>query len=172
MRDPPALDGKTPHEVYHDVLPACQRPRYEPRARWPRSAPCASPPTLVAGHCGAHIRLDVRYHRDRKHLARVARFGFVPPPPPGRGHRRTVFAVRCEHTVKAGEVEAGLGHRKRLRNYIFPRFFITLMMTPSLIDIDRVHHDFELIEKSDQPPALAGAYSGLGGKRSDTEGVL
>ena len=63
-----SLHGRTPHEVYHDVLPACQRPRYEPRARWPRGAPCASPPTPVAGHCGAHIRLDVRYHQGRKHL--------------------------------------------------------------------------------------------------------
>jgi transposase InsO family protein len=33
-----ALDGKTPHEVYHDLAPACERPRYEPRARWPRSS--------------------------------------------------------------------------------------------------------------------------------------
>ena len=63
-----ALDGKTPHEVYHDLLPACERPRYEPRARWPRSAPCASPHAPVAGHHGAPIRLDVRYHRGRKHL--------------------------------------------------------------------------------------------------------
>ncbi len=63
-----SLHGRAPHEVYHDVLPACQRPRYEPRTRWPRSAPCASPPTPVAGHCGAHIRLNVRYHRHRKHL--------------------------------------------------------------------------------------------------------
>jgi putative transposase len=63
-----SLNGKTPQEVYHDVLPANERPRYEPRARWPRSARCASPQAPVSGHCGAPIRLDVRYHRDRKHL--------------------------------------------------------------------------------------------------------
>ena len=63
-----SLNGKTPDEVYHDLLPACKRPRYEPRERWPRSAPCASPQAPVAGHCGAPIRLDVRYHCDRKHL--------------------------------------------------------------------------------------------------------
>jgi transposase InsO family protein len=63
-----SLSGKTPHEVYHDLLPACERPRYEPRVRWPRSATCASPQAPVSGHCGALIRLDVRYHRDRKHL--------------------------------------------------------------------------------------------------------
>jgi hypothetical protein len=63
-----SLHGRTPHEVYHDLLPACRRPRYEPRARWPRSAPCASPHPPVAGHCGTPIRLDVRYHCGRKHL--------------------------------------------------------------------------------------------------------
>ena len=63
-----ALHGKTPDEVYHDLLPACKRSRYEPRERWPRSAPCASPQAPVAGHCGTPIRLDVRYHWGRKHL--------------------------------------------------------------------------------------------------------
>jgi transposase InsO family protein len=67
-----SLNGKTPHEVYHDLLPACERPRYEPRARWPRSAPCAFPQVPVAGSCGACIRLDVRYHWGRKHLPTVA----------------------------------------------------------------------------------------------------
>jgi putative transposase len=63
-----SLYGKTPHEVYHGLLPACERPRFEPRVRWPRSAPCAAPPASVAGHRGAPIRLDVRHHQGRKHL--------------------------------------------------------------------------------------------------------
>jgi putative transposase len=63
-----ALDGKTPDEVYHGILPASQRPRFEPRARWPPSAPCASAQAPVAGNCGARLRLDVRYHWGRKHL--------------------------------------------------------------------------------------------------------
>jgi hypothetical protein len=50
------------------VLPACERPRYEPRARWPRRAHCASPHAPVTSHCGTPIRLDVRYHWGRKHL--------------------------------------------------------------------------------------------------------
>jgi len=29
---------------------------------WPRSASCASPHAPVANHCGAPIRLDLRYH--------------------------------------------------------------------------------------------------------------
>ena len=66
-----SLNGQTPQEAYHDVFPACERPRYEPRMNWPRRAPCASPHTPVAGRCGAHIRLDVQYHRGRKHLPMV-----------------------------------------------------------------------------------------------------
>jgi len=33
-----------------------------------RSAPCASPHAPVASHCGARIRLDVRYYSGRKHF--------------------------------------------------------------------------------------------------------
>ena len=63
-----ALDGKTPHEAYHKMSPASERPRFEPRARWPRTARCASPHAPVTGNSGAPIRLDVRYHVGRKHL--------------------------------------------------------------------------------------------------------
>ena len=67
-----ALDGRTPYEMYHEISPACERPRYEPRGRWPLRAPCASPHAPVTGHCGARIRLDVRYHWGRQHLPIVA----------------------------------------------------------------------------------------------------
>ncbi len=63
-----ALEGKTPYEMYHEILPACQRPRVEPRLRWPHSSPCASPHAPIDSHCGAPINLDVRYHKGRKHL--------------------------------------------------------------------------------------------------------
>jgi putative transposase len=63
-----SLNGKTPHEVYHDLIPACELPRYEPRVGWPRSAPCAFPRVPVAGHRGAPIHLDIRYHTGRRHL--------------------------------------------------------------------------------------------------------
>jgi transposase InsO family protein len=63
-----ALGGKTPHEVYHHSLPANERPRYEPRAKWPHSAPCSAPHAPVAGNRGSPIRLDVRYDGARKHL--------------------------------------------------------------------------------------------------------
>jgi transposase InsO family protein len=63
-----SLSGSTPNEVYHDFSPANERPRFEPRARWPSSAQCAFPHAPVAGKPGAPIRLDVRYHENRKHL--------------------------------------------------------------------------------------------------------
>ena len=63
-----ALDGKTPQEVYYKMSPACERSRFEPRARWPRTARCAFPQAPVVGNRGAPIRLDVRYDGGRKHL--------------------------------------------------------------------------------------------------------
>ena len=66
------VDGSTPNELYHGISPARQRSRYEPRTRWPQSAPCAAPRVPVAGSCGARIRLDVRYWWGRKHLPIVA----------------------------------------------------------------------------------------------------
>ena len=67
-----ALHGKTPCAMYHEISQACDRPRVEPRLRWPRSSPCASPHAPIAGHSGAPIRLDVPYHKGRKHLPIVA----------------------------------------------------------------------------------------------------
>src|SRR5260221_9232047 len=37
------LGGRTPDEAYYHHFPANRRPRYEPRARWPRGSPCAKP---------------------------------------------------------------------------------------------------------------------------------
>ena len=59
-------------EVYFHRRPACRSPRYEPRARWPRRAPCAGPHALIRGRPGVRVDLDVRYISDRKHLPVVA----------------------------------------------------------------------------------------------------
>jgi len=67
-----ALTTRTPDEVYFRRRPACRSPRYEPRARWPRGAPCARPHALIRGRPGVHVDLDVRYSADRKHLPVVA----------------------------------------------------------------------------------------------------
>jgi len=47
-----ALGGRTPDEVYFPQRPASQSPRFEPRALWPRPAPCALPQVLVKGEHG------------------------------------------------------------------------------------------------------------------------
>ena len=67
-----SLQGRTPDEVYHRLVPACRRPRYEPRARWPRGSPCARPHALVKGRPGARLELEVRFHAGRRHLPVVS----------------------------------------------------------------------------------------------------
>jgi transposase InsO family protein len=62
------LGGKTPNEVYFGTFPANRRPRFEPRARWPRGSPCARPWALVRGSPGAKLTLDVSFYRGHKHL--------------------------------------------------------------------------------------------------------
>ena len=44
-------------------------------------------------------------------LAIVGGFGFVPPPPSGRCHQRTVFAVRGKDIVEACQVDARFGYQ-------------------------------------------------------------
>jgi hypothetical protein len=67
-----ALAGRTPAEVYRGVEPACQLPRFEPRARWPRGAPCSSPQAEVAGEPGAIVKLEVEFQLGRRHLPIVS----------------------------------------------------------------------------------------------------
>jgi hypothetical protein len=62
------LEGRTPDEVYFQQRPANRSPRFESRALWPRSAPCALPQVLVKGQPGVQIELDVAYQHARKHL--------------------------------------------------------------------------------------------------------
>jgi len=62
------LGGRTPDEVYFNQRPANRSPRFEPRALWPRSSPCALPQVLVKGQPGVRIDLEVSYQRNRKHL--------------------------------------------------------------------------------------------------------
>jgi transposase InsO family protein len=62
------LGNRTPNEAYHGRFPAHQRPRHEPRARWPRGSPCAKPWALVRGRPGAHLELEVTHYGGRRHL--------------------------------------------------------------------------------------------------------
>jgi putative transposase len=62
------LGGKTPDEVYYGAFPANRKPRFEPRAKWPRGAPCARPWALVRGGPGATLAINVSFYHGRKHL--------------------------------------------------------------------------------------------------------
>jgi transposase InsO family protein len=62
------LAGKTPDEVYFQRFPAHRRPRFEPRAGWPRGSPCARPHALVAGKSGARFDLAVEHVGGHAHL--------------------------------------------------------------------------------------------------------
>jgi transposase InsO family protein len=66
------LQGATPDEIHDRARPFWDRARFEPRARWPRGSPCASPPSRIAGRCGARLVLHVGYLEGRKHLPIVA----------------------------------------------------------------------------------------------------
>ena len=67
-----ALKGRTPDEVYYDLPPANEQPRYEPRAGWPRGSPCAGPSAPLTGDPGVRITLDLRFEAGRKHLPIVS----------------------------------------------------------------------------------------------------
>jgi putative transposase len=64
--------ARTPDEIYFRSFPACRRPRFETRTRWPRRAPCAAPHALVRGRLGTIIELVVEHRGGRKHLPIVS----------------------------------------------------------------------------------------------------
>ena len=64
--------ARTPDELYFGTIPACRRPRFETRARWPRRSPCAQPHALVRGRPGAVVELVLDNRGGRKHLPIVS----------------------------------------------------------------------------------------------------
>ncbi len=66
LRPHMTLHTRTPNEVYHDLSPACEQPRFEPRTRWPRISPCASPPAPVKSATSVHV--EINFLHGRKHL--------------------------------------------------------------------------------------------------------
>jgi hypothetical protein len=66
------LGGRTPDEAYYRQVPACRKPRFEPRSRWPRRSPCARPQALVRGQPGVRLELRLGYRAGRKHLPIVS----------------------------------------------------------------------------------------------------
>ncbi len=66
------LAGATPDEIYFRKMPACRKPRFEPREGWPRPSRCARPQALVRGRPGAEVELLVEHRDGKKHLPIVA----------------------------------------------------------------------------------------------------
>jgi transposase InsO family protein len=66
-----SLQAATPDEIYFDCSPQSRAPRFEPRRRWPRGAPCAGPPAPVRGRRGQRLTLVVTHLGGRKHLPTV-----------------------------------------------------------------------------------------------------
>jgi len=62
------LAGATSDEIYFGRRPAHHRPRFEPRARWPRDARCARPQAPVRGRPGVKLALGVGMPAGRAHL--------------------------------------------------------------------------------------------------------
>jgi putative transposase len=63
-----ALDTATPDETYSGRLPACRKPRFEPRRSWPSGSPCAQPRAPVRGRCGRRLELTVHHLTGRRRL--------------------------------------------------------------------------------------------------------
>jgi hypothetical protein len=57
------LGGATPNEIYRRVRPACERPRIEPRARYP-----TRPGEKLRGKKGTVVKLSITHHEGRSHL--------------------------------------------------------------------------------------------------------
>ncbi len=80
------LDGKTPNEVYFSRPPANERPRIEPRPRWPRGSPCAKPQVLINGGADDPVIIEIDCLEGRHHLpiirarqaACMSRHGYLP----------------------------------------------------------------------------------------------
>ena len=68
LRPHSRLRGATPDEVYLRRRQEIRAPRFEPRRRWPRRSPCASPRTLIRGQPGARLDLSVQFLAERRHL--------------------------------------------------------------------------------------------------------
>lgn len=62
------LGGRTPDEVYLGLRPMNRQPRFEPRAHWPRSSPCAKPVTLVKGKPGVRLACEIGFPGRHRHL--------------------------------------------------------------------------------------------------------
>ncbi len=70
-----ALDGTTPDEVYFAKAKAKanEKPRYEPRHRWPRDFPCARPQAPPKRKARGKLTLEVQFFHNNRALPIVRR---------------------------------------------------------------------------------------------------
>jgi hypothetical protein len=62
------LGGRTPKEVYEDLPPKNEKPRFEPRRKWLLRSSCAAPPPKVKGERGSRLPLVLKFTEGRRHL--------------------------------------------------------------------------------------------------------
>ena len=73
VRPHSSLGGATPDDVYFGVKLARERPRFEPRQRFPLGLkPSKSAPKAVRGRRGVKLQLHVGHFEGRQHLPVVA----------------------------------------------------------------------------------------------------
>ncbi len=66
------LGVRTPNEVYKNLPPACEQPRFEPRPKWPRRSKCASPQAPAERDREKIVQLEVCFLEGRRHLPVVS----------------------------------------------------------------------------------------------------
>jgi hypothetical protein len=64
--------ARTPDGIYRNSFPACRRPRFETRSRWPRRSTCARLHALVRGRPGVVVEMSVEHRGGRKCLPVVS----------------------------------------------------------------------------------------------------
>ena len=62
------LGGRTPEEVYRGEIPANEKPRFEPRRRWPKRSLCAAPQARTKGSRGVRLELHMTFYAGHKSL--------------------------------------------------------------------------------------------------------
>ena len=62
------LDGATPLEIYYNEMPANQKPRFEPRNKWPITSKCAKPQVPLKDQPGSKLKLIISYYKGDKLL--------------------------------------------------------------------------------------------------------
>jgi putative transposase len=62
------LGGRTPKEVYERRRPANKRARWEPRPKWPKASPCATPRAKPKRSPPFRLAVVVRFHEGSRHL--------------------------------------------------------------------------------------------------------